>query len=929
MTWHDLALEWLARAAAGGFVVLAAAALAVRLCRQPADRVRISGLALVTALCVPWLALLPGLPRWSLTVLPAQSDATPAAAPEPLATPWNPAADAARLAPADRPTAEPIPQPAKLKPEETTPPPASTAAASEPEPAAPVGPAADAARLAPAPVTAPASWSAARAVLVGYAVLTAVFVLWSLLGLSRLWLLWRSARPAPPDATALLREIIGSAAGGVRVLVSDRIDAPVAFAGWRPVIVLPASACDPDNRVALRYGLAHEWSHVERHDLARWHLATVAGLFFYWQPLFWWLRRQLRLGQDYLADALAARQAAASEDYAAYLVGLARRALGVPPCGALGIADRRSNLYRRVIMLVNNRDPLQRRCPGAWTLAAVAAAVLLVGAVSFVRLDAADPPKADKAAPAKRGAKDKDPKDAQGFNYTGTVTDKDTGKPIEGAVITVRRSVYGDPEVKEEDWIIQETKHKTDKDGKYSFTVPPEQSARYYLYIELDAEAPGHAPQKGFGYSFAMIQKNEKMGGRPFFESVTLRSGQEISGTIETPDGKPAAGVKVLSYSVTSKRKEGEFEYGSFADTKTDDKGRFALTVVTPGDCVFWVLPKKYAPSTHIVKDNHRGDVGKIALQNGIVLRGKALDAQGKPLPGLFVHADREGRDEALAGLFVADSVSRTALTNDKGEFEMAPLPAGTYRVVPQEQGYDPSDDGRQYKRRPLPAVFVGQRVALKEGDKPEPIEVRAVPHVVVEAQYYDSKGNPRRGHSPHIFGQIDGQSWFTEAKADENGKITVMAPHGLENAQLSLTTNEHGSLRFRTAKGQPLSRARQINLGTLDKDVKGVEIIRYDAPILLVKVTTKDGSKPKDVAVTALYPEEKGLREGRFIVKNGLNSDVTFEEQEDGRFRSSQLLPDEEVTVTAHAEGYAEASAKVQLAEGTSKDIEIVLEKK
>src|SRR5262249_54173465 len=229
-------------------------------------------------------------------------------------------------------------------------------------------------------------------------------------------------------------------------------------------------------------------------------------------------------------------------------------------------------------------------------------------------------------------------------------------------------------------------KHKTDKDGKYSFTIPPEQSARYYLYIELDAEAPGHAPQKGFGYSFAMIQKNEKMGGRPFFESVTLRPGQEISGTIETPDGKPAAGVKVLSYSVTSKRKEGEFEYGSFADTKTDDKGRFALTIVTPGDCVFWVLPKKYAPSTHVVKDNQRGDVGKIALQDGLVLRGKAVDAQGKPLPGIFVHADKEGRDEVLNRLIVADHISRTALTNDKGEFEFAPLPAGTYRVVPQEQ---------------------------------------------------------------------------------------------------------------------------------------------------------------------------------------------------------------------------------------------------
>ena len=53
----------------------------------------------------------------------------------------------------------------------------------------------------------------------------------------------------------------------------------------------------------------------------------------------------------------------------------------------------------------------------------------------------------------------------------------------------------------EEDWIVEETKHTTDADGKYRFTIPPEQSSRKYMYIELDVEAPGYAPQKRFGYS--------------------------------------------------------------------------------------------------------------------------------------------------------------------------------------------------------------------------------------------------------------------------------------------------------------------------------------------------------------------------------------------------------------------------------------------
>jgi hypothetical protein len=57
--------------------------------------------------------------------------------------------------------------------------------------------------------------------------------------------------------------------------------------------------------------------------------------------------------------------------------------------------------------------------------------------------------------------------------------------------------------------------------------------------------------------------------------------------------------------------------------------------------------------------------------------------------------------------------------------------------------------------------------------------------------------------------------------------------------------------------------------------------------------------------------------------------SDVSFEYQQDSRFRSSQLLPDDEVTVTAHADGYASKSEWVKLAESFTKEIELVLKKR
>ena len=135
----------------------------------------------------------------------------------------------------------------------------------------------------------------------------------------------------------------------------------------------------------------HEWSHVERRDARAWNLAAVAGLVLFYQPLFWWLRRQLRLCQDYLADDRASSLASA-EDYAMYLVGLARAHRNGLSLPALGVGDRRSNLYRRVAMLVHNHEPLEQRCHALWSLAAFVSAAIVMVVAAGLRLDAAPSP---------------------------------------------------------------------------------------------------------------------------------------------------------------------------------------------------------------------------------------------------------------------------------------------------------------------------------------------------------------------------------------------------------------------------------------------------------------------------------------------------------------------------------------------------------
>ncbi len=87
--------------------------------------------------------------------------------------------------------------------------------------------------------------------------------------------------------------------------------------------------------------------------------------------------------------------------------------------------------------------------------------------------------------------------------------------------------------------IIEETRHTTNAEGGYSFTIPPEQVAEKRLYIELDVEHPDYATQARFGYQLALIRKDEAKGVRPFFEYIRLRPAKPILGRVESPDGKP------------------------------------------------------------------------------------------------------------------------------------------------------------------------------------------------------------------------------------------------------------------------------------------------------------------------------------------------------------------------------------------------------
>jgi bla regulator protein BlaR1 len=91
--------------------------------------------------------------------------------------------------------------------------------------------------------------------------------------------------PVVQQTGAHLSPMVWWIGGTVRVLVPDAL----------------VSGMDP---VALRWVLAHEMAHVRRGDhIVRW-LEWLACVVFWWNPVAWWTRRQLRAAEEFCCDAL-------------------------------------------------------------------------------------------------------------------------------------------------------------------------------------------------------------------------------------------------------------------------------------------------------------------------------------------------------------------------------------------------------------------------------------------------------------------------------------------------------------------------------------------------------------------------------------------------------------------------------------------------
>jgi hypothetical protein len=346
---------WLLHSAAWGSVLLLVAWLAARRPGQPGRRQRVAEAGMLAALVVAGLAWQSGwlvplsFPSRTLPGAASTPDVE-AALPQSTLVPWAFEGDA--WFPAPWASGDPPGGPDAV-PLETAHPPIAGQEASSP-------------------------WVSGIFFADGWMALFGLYLLgsacaigYSLLGYAGLWRLVRAARPAAPESMQLLAEVAGTRRLP-RLLVSARLRSPLSCGVLRPTIILPESLCGERK---LRWALRHELAHLERRDAISCLLFTLGQAVYYYLPWFWWLRRQARLCQEYLADAVAA-PAEQSIDYAQFLLNLSSPAM-LRGCAA-GVAGVHSDLYRRITMLLNPSNALAKRCTW-WGTALAVTGILVVG----------------------------------------------------------------------------------------------------------------------------------------------------------------------------------------------------------------------------------------------------------------------------------------------------------------------------------------------------------------------------------------------------------------------------------------------------------------------------------------------------------------------------------------------------------------------
>lgn len=151
-------------------------------------------------------------------------------------------------------------------------------------------------------------------------------------------LVMAETRPVSPKFDRMARQLASTI--GLRKLpelcvTKANLSPMVWWMGARVRVIFPEAMFETMSDDQCRWVLVHELTHVKRRDhIVRW-LECLAGVLFWWNPVMWWARKQLRIYEEWCCDTEVLEvMEAQPKDYAHALLSVVEKLVvpgGRPP----------------------------------------------------------------------------------------------------------------------------------------------------------------------------------------------------------------------------------------------------------------------------------------------------------------------------------------------------------------------------------------------------------------------------------------------------------------------------------------------------------------------------------------------------------------------------------------------------------------------
>ena len=231
-------------------------------------------------------------------------------------------------------------------------------------PAAP--PRIDAPRVAPEPAVvvtepAPAAPRKSRIAVPG-SIVVAIALIWILVACARGALLVLDVR-----ALAAIRRNarLWSKADGYPILLSDRVEVPLAAGFLRAAVILPASLVERLPADAVQTIVIHEVAHLRRYDVWTNALARIAQVLVALNPVAWFVMRRLSLEREIACDDWVVARTGTGDAFARALATLAGSARPRMPLAAPSALGSRHSVVVRIERLLDSAPRRLRLSPPA------------------------------------------------------------------------------------------------------------------------------------------------------------------------------------------------------------------------------------------------------------------------------------------------------------------------------------------------------------------------------------------------------------------------------------------------------------------------------------------------------------------------------------------------------------------------------------